>query len=123
LPESQDFSIGGQVASLLVGRRLNCGIGDYVLVGNIADLIKISIYILEANSGSFDVSGIAANLFRVINLSASIGDFAIDGQSVSFFKDRVLRAEGGYLRGIPPVVLISDGKLAKKLPGGLILKI
>ena len=78
--DSGSFTLTGQSANLLAGRRLTASAGSFALSGQNANLLCGRT--LTAGAGSFSLTGQAANLNDAHVLTASVGVFTLAGNDV-----------------------------------------
>lgn len=91
------FVLNGVAVSLRADRKLGASAGSFVETGFDAALVyqPVGNFVLSIGTGSFALTGHAANLLRSHIISASPGVFAETGQGVALLWNRRLAANAG----------------------------
>lgn len=87
------FTLSGQAANLLYGRKLTSDVGTFALAGQTANLLYARK--LAADVAAFTLAGQAAGLLKGKTLTADVGTFALAGQDVEFRTGYALTADTG----------------------------
>ena len=90
------FAVTGQTINLLRNLRLSAATGAYVITGSDVTLPTIATgYTLQADSGSYSITGRDAGLTIGRRLPAEAGAYALSGSTVDLIRGLVLTAESG----------------------------
>ena len=108
------FTLAGQVTGLIAARRLTAGQATYTLTAFAADFNQDKI--LAASVGIFTMTGQDA-VVRLFRTTAESGSFALTGHAANFSKTNRINAESGSfaLAGQPANLIYSNAYFVPRL--------